>query len=265
MTGLVERQLGPAALTWPEASAFRSALVGYWGPGGCVAMPEPGMFKGCCPGCRSKRLEGNDAYPLIVYEAEGAGQWGLMVNCDCSEQAIVDELLREHAPHEDEHYEPLSGEAASIDRALFEDPQKTGDADGPARIEVPGSGGLCHSNQAVLFFSERGAGKSTVALTIGVSVAVAGGTVYYFDRENGAALTMSRVEGILEDHDWPDVVEQERFVGRHYPVLDKGWQPEAFGEVFAARGVTLVIYDSLREANSQLGGDSNLDADIRRP
>ena len=159
-------------------------------------------------------------------------------------------------------------EASSVDpilRALFDDPQKTEDASGPAREEVPGSGGLYHRDHAAILFSERGAGKTTVALVAGFSVAAAGGTVYYFDRENGAALTKARVESILDSHeDWPDVLAAGRFVGRHYPALGKGWEPEHYGEAIASREITLVIYDSLREAISQLGGDPNSDADISR-
>ena len=159
-------------------------------------------------------------------------------------------------------------EASSVDpilRALFDDPQKTEDASGPAREEVPGSGGLYHRDHAAILFSERGAGKTTVALVAGLSVAAAGGTVYYFDRENGAALTKARVESILDSHeDWPDVLAAGRFVGRHYPALGKGWEPEHYGEAIASREITLVIYDSLREAISQLGGDPNSDAEISR-
>jgi hypothetical protein len=158
---------------------------------------------------------------------------------------------------------PTEYEVEDIRRALFEEPQATGD-EVPPREEVPGTAGLCHRGSAALFFSERGAGKSTVAVTIGVAAAVAGERVYYFDRENGAALTEQRVEGIIEANDWPDVLADGRFVGRHYPRLSRGWEPEAVGQVFAEGGFTVVIYDSLREGISQLGGDPNSDADISR-
>ncbi|MEO8092060.1 MAG: AAA family ATPase [bacterium] len=154
------------------------------------------------------------------------------------------------------------GNGMEISRALFDEPQATTDATGPAREEVPGTGGLCYRTQAVVLFSDRGAGKSMVAKIIGLSAAVNGERVYYFDRENGAAMTRDRIESILDANDWTDVLEEGRFVGRHYPRLDRDWDPDQFGEAIADRGFTLVIYDSLREAISQLGGDSNSDADI---
>lgn len=157
-----------------------------------------------------------------------------------------------------------AGEVAVIRRALFEEPQKTEDAIGPAREELPGGAGLIHRGQPVLFFSDRGAGKTTVALVLALSVAAAGGRVFYFDRENGAALTRTRVEEIIDANGWPDLLSSGQFVGRHYPPLSPGWSPEAYGEVIAAGGFVLVIYDSLREAISQLGGDPNLDKDISR-
>jgi hypothetical protein len=155
---------------------------------------------------------------------------------------------------------PLS----SIRRALFDDPQPTTGASGPARQELPGTGGLLHRGLASLFFAPRGQGKSISALITGIGAAVAGERVYYFDRENGAAVTLERAEGILEANEWPDVLDDLRFVGRHYPQLSRDWDPEDYGEAVFGRGFGLVIYDSLREAISQLGGDPNLDADISR-
>ena len=55
-----------------------------------------------------------------------------------------------------------------------------------------------------------------------MSAAVAGERVYYFDRENGAPLTKVRIEGIFEAHEWPDVIAEGRFLGRHYPQLRTG-------------------------------------------
>ena len=46
--------------------------------------------------------------------------------------------------------------------------------------------------------------------------------------------------------------------------MSRQWTPESFGEAIASQGFTFVIYDSLREAISQLGGDPNLDPDISR-
>ena len=151
---------------------------------------------------------------------------------------------------------------AAIRRALFEDAQNTRDADGPARIEVPGTSGLLHRGVPVVLFSERGAGKSTVALTVDVSAAAAGEKVLYLDRENGAALTRVRVEGILAAHDaWPDVLASERWVGRHYAELGR-WAPDDYAEAIAGLGFTVVTYDSWREFLTQLGLDPNADKDI---
>jgi hypothetical protein len=156
------------------------------------------------------------------------------------------------------------GPVEKIRRALLDEAQDTRGASGSAREELPGSSGLSHRGQAALLFSERGKGKTTVALMIGVGHAVGGGKTLYLDRENGAAFTGDHIEGILDYHDWPDILESEGFVGRHYPRLDRNWSPEEFGEAIAGLGFTLVIYDSLREAISQLGGDPNSDADISR-
>lgn len=154
------------------------------------------------------------------------------------------------------------GPRSAIQRALFDDPQPTTGASGPAREELPGTGGLLHREQASIFFSDRGQGKSITTLITALGAAVNDIPVYYFDRENGAAVTLERAEAILEANDWPDVLADGRFVGRHYPQLSRDWDPEGVGE--ALGGFGLVIYDSLREAISQLDGDPNADADISR-
>jgi putative DNA primase/helicase len=157
-----------------------------------------------------------------------------------------------------------SDSVAQIRRALFEEPAKLEALDEtPAREELPGSAELGHRGQSAVFYSERGHGKSSVALVLGLSVAARGGRVFYWDRENGGALTRARVESILDTYpDWGDPLEDGRFVCRHYPRLDPHWQPEHFAEALA--GFTLVIYDSLREAIAQLGGDPNSESDISR-
>jgi len=153
---------------------------------------------------------------------------------------------------------------AGIARALFDDPQRTDEGGDSAREELPGTGGLLHRGQSVIFFAARGEGKSILALLLGVSAAVAGTPTYYFDRENGASLTRTRYEAILDALEWPDVLADGHFIGRHYPQLDRAWSPDSYGQAIASKGIGLVIYDSLREAISQLGGDPNSDADISR-
>ena len=111
---------------------------------------------------------------------------------------------------------------AAIRRALLEDPTDTRDGHGPAREEVPGTGGLCHRGIATLLFGDHGCGKSTVALMAGLGAAAEGERVLYLDRENAAALTRSRVDNILEANErWGDPLADERFVGRHYPEFDR--------------------------------------------
>lgn len=158
----------------------------------------------------------------------------------------------------------VSSAISAIHQALFKDPQSTTGATGPAREEVPGTGGLLHRGQASIFFSDRGQGKSITITVVALAAAARGVRVYYFDRENGAAVTLERAEAILEANDWPDVLANETFVGRHYPQLSRDWDPEDYGEAIVSAGFEVVIYDSLREAISQIGGDPNTDADISR-
>lgn len=150
----------------------------------------------------------------------------------------------------------------AIHKALFDDAQNTADASGPGRIELPGAGDLLYRGQAATFFSDKGRGKSVVALTIAASVAAAGVKVFYFDRENGAAVTKERLEQIIDANGLPDLLASEMFVGRHYPKLSKDWDPDDFGETIRAEGFGLVIYDSVREAVGQIGGNPNSDQDI---
>lgn len=152
----------------------------------------------------------------------------------------------------------VTAAVAAIRRALFEEARDMRDATGPAREEVPGMCGLGHRGVAATFFGERGGGKSTVALVLGVSAAAAGERVLYLDRENGPALTRDRVGGILEAHpSWGDPSADERFVSKHYPRLERGWSPEAFGEAITGEGFTVVIFDSVREYLAQLDIDAH--------
>src|SRR4051794_41351785 len=88
-----------------------------------------------------------------------------------------------------------------IRRALLEEPLATHAGGDVVRQEVPGTCGLLHRGVAATFYGERGGGKSSVTVAIGVSAAAAGERVLYLDRENGPALTKARVEAILDAHD----------------------------------------------------------------
>jgi AAA domain-containing protein len=179
------------------------------------------------------------------------------------EADLVDAYLQRNGEREPERSsadDPIS----RIRHALLEEPAKLEAFDeAPAREELPGSAELGHRGQSAVFYSERGHGKSSVALVVGLSVAARGERVFYWDRENGGALTRARVEAVLDTHpDWGDPLESGRFVCRHYPRLDPHWRPEDFAAALA--GFSLIVYDSLREAIAQLCGDPNSEADISR-
>jgi AAA domain len=180
------------------------------------------------------------------------------------EADLVDAYLRRDGDGAESGGPSTDDSVALIRHALFEEPAKLEALDEmPAREELPGSAELVHRAQSAVLYSERGHGKSSVALVLGLSVAARGERVFYWDRENGGALTRARVEAILDTYpDWGDPLEDGRFVCRHYPRLDPHWRPEAFAA--ALDGFGLVVYDSLREAIAQLGGDPNSAADISR-
>ena len=158
---------------------------------------------------------------------------------------------------------PAPGAAEAIRRALIDEAEDTREATGPTRETVPGTGGLLYRGVAACLFSERGAGKSMAVLILLLGAAAGGERVLYLDRENGGALTRERVEAILAAHpEWGDPLSDGRFVGRHWPGFDLGWNPTAYGEALA--GFTVVGYDSLREVLSQLGLDPDRERDISR-
>lgn len=151
----------------------------------------------------------------------------------------------------------------AIRKALLHDALDTRDAGAHVREEVPGAGGLLHRGVATVMFSDRGAGKTTAVLASGLGAAERGERVLYLDRENGAELTKARVEAFQDAHpEQPDVLESQRFVGRHYPSVSKAWTPESIGVAIADLGFTVVIFDSLREFLSQLGLDPDKEKDI---
>ena len=151
--------------------------------------------------------------------------------------------------------------AGTIRHALLEQATDTRNAEGDAREEVPGAGGLLYRGVPTLIFGERGHGKSTVALAAGLGAAEAGEHVLYLDRENGPALTAERIEVRPE---WVGALEAERFVGRHYPELDPAWTPDSVGEAIGGAGFTVVIYDSAREMFAQLRLDPDRERDVSR-
>src|SRR5581483_4797337 len=151
-----------------------------------------------------------------------------------------------------------------VRRALLDDAQDTRDASGPAREEVPGTSGLLHRGVASVWFGERGQGKSTALLAAGMGAAATGERVLYLDRENGGALTRQRIETLFDAHpDWGDLLNDERFCGRHYAEMDRDWPGETFGAAVAGIGFTVVIYDSAREWLAQIGLNPDKD-DVTR-
>jgi hypothetical protein len=131
---------------------------------------------------------------------------------------------------------------AAIRRILLDEPQDTRDGEGPARETVEGTGDLLHRGVPVVFFSERGAGKSTVTLVVAISAAATGEQVLYLDAGNGAALTRTRIEDVLKVHpEWGDPLTEGRLAGGHYPQLNLRWRPDNFGDAIAGLGFTMVI------------------------
>jgi hypothetical protein len=200
---------------------------------------------------------------------EDAVRWWMAADGLTREQA--EERARQHAS-ENGVGPGTAGEGApaadsetvlAIRRALLEEAQDTRDESASTREEVPGTGGLVYRGVGVVLFGERGQGKSTVQLVIGLGAATAGEKVLYLDRENGVALTRERVEAILDANpDWGDPLADGRFVGRHYPELRSAWRGEDIGEAIGGAGFTVVMYDSTREMLNQFRLDSNKDDDL---
>ena len=208
-------------------------------------------WRGSCPACG-----GDDR--LTVFE-DLNGDIGVKCWGRCKRDAILASVGLSWRDLRDQVDDQRSVE--ELRRMLFVEPQGLDDGGGPTREALKGGEELLYRGQSVTLFSERGAGKSTVATLLGVSVAASGGKAYYWDRENTAALMRARVDGMLEAHDdWPDVVEEGTFIYRAYPRLDPNQPPEHYGEVFD--GFALVVFDSMREAISELRGNSNDDHDI---
>jgi hypothetical protein len=159
--------------------------------------------------------------------------------------------------------EPDDTSIGRIRRVLFEDTASTRDGSDVVREPVPGTGGLLWRGIAHSIFGDRGEGKSVTVVIATVAAAAVGERVLYLDRENGPSLMRSIVEGVLEAHDdWPDVLESGAWTGRHYPAFSREWEPADYAEAIAGRGYTGVIYDSVREVISELGGNPNADEDI---
>ena len=152
----------------------------------------------------------------------------------------------------------------AIRRALLEEPASLRDAlleERPALDPMPGTNGLIHRGEGHVMFSSRGAGKSLVALILGLSAAARGERVLYLDRENGDAVTASRVRDIVEANPaWAGLVESGQLVGSHWPRLDRSWKGQDVGGALA--DFSLLIGDSSRELINQLEGDPNADESI---
>ena len=283
------RSLGLAAVGVPGAKSWRPE----WGPRFAglhvVIVPDcdqPGralagdLARDLLAHAASVRLldlapEREDGYDLGDYGREAAefGEAGraharrLLIRAAASVAPLTS-----RGANDDAHGDPSQNGARraapsetvlAIRRALLEDAQDTRDVVGPAREEVPGTGGLLYRGVSALIFAERGQGKSTVAVVVGVGAAAAGERVLYLDRENGAALTRERTQGILDANpEWGDPLADGRFVGRHFPEFRSSWRSEDYGEAIAGAGFTVVLYDSTREMLDQLGLDPNSDSDL---
>lgn len=158
------------------------------------------------------------------------------------------------------------GQAAKIKAAIFDTAQSAWEDNlGDARVPIPGSCDMLIENTAHYFYGGRGSGKSTVVLTLGMSVAMRGCKVLMLDRENGAALTRSRMDAAMTHN--PNAFEEdtlrEHFDALHWPEFRKDWNPEEYAEVIAERvgegGV--VVYDSVRELVNQFRASNNSDDD----
>jgi 5S rRNA maturation endonuclease (ribonuclease M5) len=160
-----------------------------------------------------------------------------------------------------EDRDSTSENVTRIRRTLFEDALDVRDAGETIREPAPGTAGLLHAGIATAIWADRGKGKSSVALTLGMAHAAAGGRVAYLDRENAPSLSKARLSTIAEANGWPDLLEQERFVCRHYPAVER-WTGEDVAEAIGGLGFTGVIYDSLREFLGQLGLDPDSEKDV---
>ncbi len=150
-----------------------------------------------------------------------------------------------------------------IASALFDDaPSVWDDNIGAARRPIPGGCDLLLEGVPSYFFGARGSGKSTVVDTLGWNVAMHEIGVLVLDRENGPALSRSRLDDAVKFN--PDLDEaklREFYDARHWPEFDKAWNPDDYADLIAGRGFQVVVYDSVRELLNQLHLSSNSDDD----
>jgi len=150
-----------------------------------------------------------------------------------------------------------------IAAAIFDDAPSVWDGDlGEARQPIPGGCDLLLEGVASYFFGARGSGKSTVVDTIGWNVAMHEVGVLVLDRENGPALSRSRLDDAVKFN--PDLDEaklREFYDARHWPEFDKDWDPDDYADLIDSRGFRVVVYDSVRELLRQLRLSSNSDDD----
>ena len=216
-----------------------------------------GRWRGGCPAC------GKDDRLTVQTDLNG-NVWAQCWSATCEPADILNALnltwQQLTAPGEAD----AAGTGDDARFALFEEPLGLGDKIRP-REQVPGGAELIYRGQSAVLFSERGHGKSSVATLLAVAAAAQGERVYYWDRENGRDLTGRRVEAILDAYpDWPDVRECAGglLAYREYPRLNASWTPQDVARAF--EGFGLVIYDSLREAIAQLGGNPDTEESISK-
>jgi hypothetical protein len=147
---------------------------------------------------------------------------------------------------------------AAITKALIDDAEDAWTADANmARVEITGSCGLFWKEQGTHVFAPRESGKTTGLLVICCNMAAAGTKVLYLDRENGAAALKEKLDDILAANEWDAATVRENLTVRSWPMFDKEWDAEVYGDAIAAAGFDVVIYDSLRELFDQFGLDDN--------
>ena len=215
-------------------------------------------WRGDCPLC----VKGDDRL-VLEPRLDGNGVW-LVCYGRCAQQDVLNAIGLSWRDLRLSSGADTAGTSEDATFTLFEEPLGLNDEIRP-REQVPGGAELVYRRQAAVLFSERGHGKSSVATLIAVAAAAQGERVYFWDRENGRDLTGRRVEAILDAYpDWPDVRECAggSLIYKEYPRLSSSWSPQDIGHAF--EGFGLVIYDSLREAIAQLGGNPDTEESISK-
>lgn len=233
----------------------------------------PQQLDGAIPNERNSSLSADRAADQRAAESELAGETVRFLEsiADPAERAKVAARVRQlvtaQLPPETASAEARAVEGQRVDAigaAIFADAPSVWDDDiGAAREAIPGGRDLLVRGVATYFFGGRGSGKSTVADTLGWSVAMEGTGVLVLDRENGPALSRERLEDALRFN--PDAFNEPRlrefYEHRHWPEFSKAWEPEDYADAIAGRGYGVVVYDSVRELLRQLRLSSNSEDD----